>query len=476
MRRNSLKHISIRILQALGYVLAFLALPAIVALVDVRNYTANRNQQAPSFTADLEPPIYDPSKPTITIVMSNVWTEITDFLGPYEILSTSEEYNVYAVAPERKLSTLNGVLDVMPHYSLAEFEAQGLKPDIIVVPYINNVHSATNESVLEWVKKQADNGSKVLSICRGSEVLAASGVLDGRRATTYWIFFNRLEKEYPTTAWIRGLRYVDDGDVISSAGVTSGIDATLYLLKKLNGEAKALEVAREINYPHTRFLDNPARDVPAKLSDVLFTDMFPFGLYVGYRWDKPSYGVTLYDGVGELELASILDTYPTAALATAVTLAEERKAFTTKHGLYVVPRKDLATAPKINRLLVPGVNPDVSGDVEAFARERGLELETPHLTFAGSQARYPFDAVLSDIAERESKAVTHSTSLRIEYPSDHLALEGRSWPTFLLLRVLSLGVLGVVIAAGVSRSITALRKNRTHDTKERAKERRGVKI
>jgi hypothetical protein len=84
--------------------------------------------------------------------------------------------------------------------------------------------------------------------------------------------------------------------------------------------------------------------------------------------------------------------------------------------------------------------------------------------------------VLSDIAERESKAVTHSTSLRIEYPSDHLALEGRSWPTFLLLRVLSLGVLGVVIAAGVSRSITALRKNRTHDTKERAKERRGVKI
>lgn len=215
------KRTLLRILRILGYVLAFLTLPALVALLDVRNYVAHRNQSSPPFAADLEPPPHDPNKPTVAIVLSNVWTEITDFLGPYEVLTTSEAYNMYAVAPERKLSPLNGVLDVMPHYSFAEFEGQGLTPDIVVVPYMNKVYSAANAPVLEWIKKQRDAGSQVLSICRGAEVVAASGILNGRQATTYWLFFNRLEKEYPNTEWIRDVRYVDDGDIVSSAGITS---------------------------------------------------------------------------------------------------------------------------------------------------------------------------------------------------------------------------------------------------------------
>lgn len=234
----------------------------------------------------------------------------------------------------------------------------------------------------------------------------------------------------------------------------------------MNGKEKALEVAREINYPHTRFLDDPRREVPDKLTDVLFTDMFPFGLYVAYRWDKPTFGVTLYDGVGELELASILDTYPTAALANAVTIAAERKPYTTEHGLTIVPRTDFANAPKLNRLMVPGVNPTSPNGLEMFTKERGLEIETPHLTFASTEARYPFDAVLSDIANRESKAVTNSTSIRIEYPIDHLTLEGKSWPILLLVRVVALGLLGVVIAVVLSRGVTELKKDRTRHTEK----------
>jgi AraC family transcriptional regulator, transcriptional activator FtrA len=153
------KSLSLRVLRIFGYILAFLTLPALVAVFDVRNYVTHRNQSSPAFTANLTPPVHDPSKPTVAIVFSNVWTEITDFLGPYEVLTTSQAYNVYAVAPERKLSPLNGVLDVMPHYSFAEFEAQGLTPDIVVVPYMNKVHSVANAPILEWLKKQADAGS-----------------------------------------------------------------------------------------------------------------------------------------------------------------------------------------------------------------------------------------------------------------------------------------------------------------------------
>lgn len=454
---SNFKRISLRTLRVLGYVAAFLALPALVAVIDVKNYAANRNQQAPLFTVDLEPPSHDPRKPTVAIVMSNHWTEITDFLGPYEVLTTSEAYNVYAVAPERKLSTLNGVLHVMPHYSFAGFEARGLKPDIIVVPYMNNIHSVVNAPILEWIKKNHDQGAKVLSICGGSEVVAASGVLDGRKATTYWSFFDRLEKEYPTTTWIRGVRYVDDGDMMSSAGITSGIDATLYLLKKLNGEALALEVAQKLNYPHTRFLSDPVRPVPNRPVDFI-----PTVLYAAYRWDKPNLGVVLYDGVSELELSSILDTYPSAATANAVTVAEEHKPYTTKHGLYIVPRTTFANAPRLNRLIVPGVNATLTNKLQAFAQERRLELETPHLTFAGTAARYPYDAAFSDLAKRENKAISRTASMGIEYPIDHLTLEGRAFPYFLVVRFLGLGIVGVLFATGLSRGITALWKTRAN--------------
>jgi putative intracellular protease/amidase len=450
------KRTGLRIFRILGYALAFMALPALVALVNVKGYADHRAQASPAFTGNLTPPPHDPDKPTVAIVLSNVWTEITDVLGPYEVLTASGAYNVYAVAPEHRLSPLNGVLDVMPHFSFAEFEAQGLKPDIVVVPYMTQVRSAANAPVLAWIKERADEGSRILSICLGAEVVAAAGVLDGHQATTYWLFFNRLEREYPTTDWVRGVRYVDDGDVISSAGITSGIDGTLYLLGKFKGNATALEVARRINYPHTRFLNDPRRDVPDSIISVLFTDLLPFGLSVAYRWDKPSYGVTLYDGVGELELASILDTYPTAALAYATTLAAELRPYTTEHGLTVVPRAEFSTAPRLDRLLIPGVNAGLTQELTTFARERGIEVETPHRAFAGTGARYPFDAVLSDIAERDSKAVANAASIRIEYPIDHLLLQGNDWPIYLLLRPLALGLLGVAVAVGARRGFASL--------------------
>jgi hypothetical protein len=131
-----------------------------------------------------------------------------------------------------------------------------------------------------------------------------------------------------------------------------------------------------------------------------------------------------------------------------------------------VPRTDFVTAPKLDRLMIPGISPDSAGDVQTFAQERGLELETPHLMFAATKARYPFDAVLTDIAERESKVVTHSTSIRIKYPIEHLTLEGKNFPTFLLVRVLALGLLGVVLAVGISKDVTALRRKETPNTKK----------
>jgi transcriptional regulator GlxA family with amidase domain len=447
---NGRKRMALWALRVFAYALAFLSLPALVGLVGINNVVKQVHSQPEAYEVDLAPPLHDPSKPTVAVLLSNVWTEITDFLGPYQVLSASEAFNVYAVAPERKLTTLNGVLDVLPHYSIAEFEAQGIAPDVIVVPYIADIHGEANRPLLTWIKAQADQGVTVLSICMGAEVVAASGALEGRQATTIWRGLDQLEKAYPATRWIRGVRYVDDGNIISSAGVTSGIDATLYLLKRLKGEALATEVAEKLNYPHVQFMSDPMQPVSYRSWDLA-----PMALHAAYQWDRSVLGVMLHHGVTELELASVVEMY-SAAVASAVTIAQTRQPIETAHGLHVVPRRTLSSAPRLDRLLIPGV-PE-QGPMTTWASQKQLPVATPHADLMATGAHYSFDAIILDLAARENQAIAQATAASLEYPIEHLQLPGTSRPLSLMLRPLLLGLLGVGLLFAVEKAVKARRE------------------
>src|SRR5262245_57872182 len=132
------------------------------------------------------PPAYDARKPTVAIVLGDV-SDANDVLAPYALFAESAAYNVYTVAATRDLRSLTDGLDIVPHYSFAELETQlGHSPDIVVVPAIPAIRSPQNQPVLTWLKQQARQPSVLFSWCTGAEVLAASGVLDGKAATTYW--------------------------------------------------------------------------------------------------------------------------------------------------------------------------------------------------------------------------------------------------------------------------------------------------
>jgi hypothetical protein len=117
----------------------------------------------------------------------------------------------------------------------------------------------------------------------------------------------------------------------------------------------------------------------------------------------------------------------------------------TEHGLYFFPRADLAGAPGLDRLLVPGrTAPSVrDSGVRSWAREEGLNLEFIH---ADVPAGFPFEATLSDLAEQENVAVARFTARLLEYPIGHLALAGGGWPFAHLLRTLAVGLLGLTLA------------------------------
>jgi len=377
-------------------------------------------------------PAHDPSKPTAVVLAGNSLTESSDLLGPYEVLATSGKFNVYVAAPERRPSPLfPGSVNLMPHYSFAEYDAAfDGHVDLLVVPYIPNADT-TDRAVLQWIAAKAASGSTILSVCAGARNVADAGVLAGQSATTYHDVLPVVQKSHPEVRWQSGLRYVDSGQFISSAGVTSGIDGALYTLGRFFGRDVADRTAQAMGYPHTRYLDDPTWRVPTP-------SMLPL-LPNAYRWDQTELGVVLLDGVREAEVSSVLDTYPRSYAVQLSPLALERGIVQTRHGLDLVATDDLSNAPHLDRVLVPGtVDPRSGAEIDRWAAGRGLEAERIHASGA-----YAYDATLSDMARHETNGIVREAATGIEYPAGDLHLQGPEWRFDLLLRPLVLGLIGL---------------------------------
>ncbi len=456
--------------KAVVYLLAFLVPPVLASVVGFKAVESTRYEGPPNAakvqSGELPaPPRHDPDKPTAVVLLSNQGAEVTDVLAPYEVLSESGAFNVYAVAPERKAVTLSGGVDVLPQLSLAELGQRlgGEDPDVIVVPEMADIGSPGHRPVAEWLREHAEGSGTVASVCNGAQVLADAGLLDGRRATANWANMAEWERRYPNTEWVRGLRYVEDGNVLTAAGVTSGISATLHVIRGYVGEEAATALAQKIGYPDQRVEDEPR--IPADRLTV--SDRALYVLWTAYGWGKPRIGVVLTEGTSEIELASVLDVYPGPVLtANTTTLTPEgpRSPVRSEHGLYFVPRSDLDSAPGLDRVFVPGRDaPSVTDPrVHSWAREKGLKIEIIH---ADAPADFPLDATLSDLAKHENASVARFTGRLLEYPIGHLGLAGGGWPFAYLLRPLAVGFLGLALVVLTGRLLSPATKRFRHPPK-----------
>jgi putative intracellular protease/amidase len=438
------------------YMLALLAPPVLVGAAGMSAAEIGRYENPPTAAkvgtgTYPRPPEHDPEKPTAVVLLSNQGSEVTDVLAPYEVLSEAGAFNVYAAAPEREAVPLSGGLDVLPQLSLAELDRRlgGGDPDVVVVPAMPGVGSPAHRPVAEWLREYAEGSGTVMSVCNGAEVLAAAGLLGGKRATANWAGIGEWEESYPDTEWVRGRRYVEDGNVTTAAGVTSGVGATLRVVRNYVGEDAAEELAREVGYPDRRLGSEPR--IPAR--HMTASDVALYVLGAAYGWGKPEMGVVLTEGASEIELASVLDVYPGQAFtANATTLAPGGPGTTVKseHGLHFVPRSGLGGAPPLDRVLIPGRDAplETSSRVRTWARESGL---TPEYVHSDVAAGFPFDATLADLAERENAPVARFTAKGLEYPTDGLELTGDGWPFLLLLRPLAVGLLGLSLVVALDR-------------------------
>jgi transcriptional regulator GlxA family with amidase domain len=177
--------------------------------------------------------------------------EELDWAGPWEVLAAwSQQWpddgvEVFTVARDSEPVTCAKGLRVLPDHSWETAPAV----DVLVYPGgMGTRRELKDETVLDWLRGLRGDGALMTSVCTGSLVYAAAGLLDGRPATTYWSQLDRLGELDPTIEVRREDRFVDSGEVVTAAGVSAGIDMALHLVARLHSEQRAREVRRYIQY------------------------------------------------------------------------------------------------------------------------------------------------------------------------------------------------------------------------------------
>jgi transcriptional regulator GlxA family with amidase domain len=199
-----------------------------------------------------------PSRPTkpatrnVAIVLYE-GVELLDFAGPGEVFSAAANFGavagqpafrVYTVATSKAPVTSQGFLKVVPDFTIEDAPA----PDLIVIPGGNSSTLTDDPRFMAWARRAFAGAEVSLSVCTGAFVLGKAGLLDGRSATTWFGAIEKLRKAVPHSTVQEGRRFIDQGPVVTTAGVSAGIDGALHVVARLLGRDVAEKTAQYMEY------------------------------------------------------------------------------------------------------------------------------------------------------------------------------------------------------------------------------------
>ena len=171
---------------------------------------------------------------------------LIDFIGPWEVFGSvmihgrMDFFQLYTVAETTKAVTAAGGMKIVPDHTLETAPA----PKVIVIP----AQKDASPAVLDWIRKSAKTADVTMSVCTGAYILAQTGLLNGRSATTHHASYVDLATKFPAIRVQRGVRFVEDGNLASSGGLSSGIDLAFRVIERYFGRGPAIQTAYDMEY------------------------------------------------------------------------------------------------------------------------------------------------------------------------------------------------------------------------------------
>ncbi len=321
------------------------------------------------------------AKPVVAVIGHNAGTELTDFVIPYAVLQRSGAVDTFAVATQPGAMKMRPALRLQPDLDAKTFDAKFPEgADYVIVPAIVHRDDAT---LLAWINTQNAKGATIVSICDGALVVAATGLLNGHRATAHWATESYRRKTYPQITWVSNTRYVADGRFASSAGISAAIPASLALLESIAGHEKALAVGAQFGVTswtteHDSDTFKPRMGNLVALAKTNATN----------KWfhSNEKLGLPLQEGMDDIAVALTADAWSRTGRSQAYGLAVAQK---------VRGRSGLVWLPDNAR---PG---DMQHEIAAVQAGAGVPL---------------FDAVLAAIEGRYGHSTAQGVAIDFEYP------------------------------------------------------------
>jgi len=185
--------------------------------------------------------------------------EILDFAGPFEVFSTASRlalrmnpvaetpFRVFTIAEQAAIVKARGGLLVAPTSDFNTHPAL----DLLIVPGGVVTAELEKSAVIDWIARCAEEAEITASVCTGAFLLAKAGLLTGKQATTHWEDIPDLRQIFPDVTVREQARWVDEGSIVTSAGISAGIDMSLHLVARLLGEPLAIATARQMEFDWT---------------------------------------------------------------------------------------------------------------------------------------------------------------------------------------------------------------------------------
>jgi transcriptional regulator GlxA family with amidase domain len=319
-------------------------------------------------------------RPRVAVLAINDATEVTDYVVPTGVLRRADVADVVMLATQPGAVTLFPALRVQPDATIADFDYRYPDgADYVIVPAMSR---DDDPAALAWIQAQARKGATIIGICAGAKVVAAAGLLEGKRATTHWYYLDALRKRSPGLRYVADRRLVVDAGVATTTGITASLPAMLMLVEAIGGRDKADAVAMELGLR--------TRDLGHDSQTFRFTR--PFALTVMGNtlafWNREQLGVPLQPGMDEVWLALVADAWSRTYRSQALSYAPTAAPVQTLHGIRIVPDR-------------------VAAEWAAAARVPALADQKPAAAL---------DQTLLAITARYGKATTDVVAMQLEYP------------------------------------------------------------